>query len=70
MPTVSDNDEDGKWRTVKSGAYDEVIEEYTDEQRVNIVSIMQTVPFGGDLFSTVWPDWLCGRDYIEVITAL
>ena len=38
------------------------MEEYSDDQRENIVSIMQTVPFGGDLFDHSWPDWLSSSE--------
>ena len=38
------------------------MEEYSDEQRANIVSLMQSIPFGGDLFDHKWPGWLESRE--------
>ena len=46
---------------------DKVIEEYTDDERQNIISIIQTVPFGSDLFSVNWPTWLTNRYNSEII---
>ena len=56
----ADNEESSLWQSVTDPS-DSLIEEYSDDQRENIISIIQTVPFGGDLFNTVWPQWLSGR---------
>ena len=55
-----DNEDSSLWQSVTDPS-DSLIEEYSDDQRENIISIIQTVPFGGDLFNTVWPQWLSGR---------
>ena len=34
------------------------VNEYTDDQRANMISIMQQIPYGGNLLSQIWPDWL------------
>ena len=50
---------------LKPSFKDEMIKQVNpvkDEQRENIVSIMQTVPFGGDLFDQSWPQWLSGTE--------
>ena len=54
------NEDSSIWQSVADPS-DDLIEEYSDDQRENIISIIQTVPFGGDLFNTVWPQWLSGR---------
>ena len=56
----AENEESSLWQSVTDPS-DSLIEEYSDDQRENIISIIQTVPFGGDLFNTVWPQWLSGR---------
>jgi len=56
-----DNEDSSLWQSVTDPS-DSLIEEYSDDQRENIISIIQTVPFGGDLFNTVWPQWLSGSE--------
>lgn len=34
------------------------VNEYSDDQRANMISIMQQIPYGGNLLSQIWPDWL------------
>merc|ERR1711935_60259 len=56
-----DDDNDDEWMAASNEA-DTILEEYSDEQRANIVSLMQSIPFGGDLFDHKWPGWLESRE--------
>ena len=37
--------------------FEEPLVEYSDDQRDNMVSIMQTIPLGENLLSGSWPSW-------------
>jgi len=41
--------------------FEEPMTEYSDEQRDNMVSIMQAIPLGENLLSGSWPAWSISR---------
>ena len=47
--------------------FEEPMTEYSDEQRDNMVSIMQAIPLGENLLSGSWPAWSISRYYFVKI---
>jgi len=59
LSSSSEGEEEPKVEWIK-GEYnnDTDLGEFGDDQRANMVSIMQQIPFGGSFFTQTWPDWL------------
>lgn len=60
--SCSDTEDEIKVEWVKEDVDGETLDgalvEFNDEQRANMVSLMQQIPYGGSLLSESWPGWL------------
>ena len=73
--SCSDTEDEIKVEWIKGDLEGEPIDgalaEFNDEQRANMVSLMQQIPYGGSLLSQSWPGWLTSsKSGVQIVAQL